>query len=62
MQLDWVSYRQKNRDGLAWFARRASSWLLKKVKERRTVKGQTHEETCKASGNWKVRVPGEVSN
>jgi len=50
---------QKNRDGLAWFARRASAWLLKKVKERKMVKGQANEETCKASGNWKIRVPGE---
>ncbi|RDB22560.1 Transcriptional protein swt1 [Hypsizygus marmoreus] len=50
---------QKNRDGLAWFARRASAWLLRKVKERRVVKGQANEETCKRSGNWKVRDPGE---
>jgi rRNA-processing protein FCF1 len=46
---------QKNRERLSWFARRASSWLLKKVKERRSVKGQALEETCKASGNWKKR-------
>ncbi|KAG5724949.1 Transcriptional protein swt1 [Termitomyces sp. T112] len=51
---------QKNRDGLAWFARRASTWLLEKIKERRMVKGQANEETCKRSGNWKIRVPGEV--
>ncbi|GLB33915.1 putative large family of predicted nucleotide-binding domains containing protein [Lyophyllum shimeji] len=50
---------QKNRDGLAWFARRASAWLLKKVKERKMVKGQANEETCRPSGNWKIRVPGE---
>ncbi|KAH7914223.1 PIN domain-containing protein [Hygrophoropsis aurantiaca] len=49
---------QKNRDGLAWFARRASTWLLKKVKERKSVKGQTLNETCKPSGNWKKREPG----
>jgi hypothetical protein len=53
--------RQKNRDGLAWFARRASGWLLKKVKERKTVKGQAREETCKRSGNWKDKDPGDVS-
>lgn len=47
--------RQKNRERLSWFARRASSWLLKKVKERRSVKGQALNETCKASGNWKKR-------
>ncbi|KAG1872710.1 PIN domain-containing protein [Suillus tomentosus] len=46
---------QKNRERLSWFARRASSWLLKKVKERRSVKGQALNETCKASGNWKKR-------
>lgn len=50
---------QKNRDGLSWFARRASTWLLRKVKERRTVKGQALEETCKVSGNWKKREPDE---
>ncbi|KAG5639263.1 hypothetical protein H0H81_004924 [Sphagnurus paluster] len=50
---------QKNRDNLAWSARRASSWLLKKVKERKMVKGQANEETCKASGNWKIRARGE---
>ncbi|KAG6869287.1 hypothetical protein C0993_000040 [Termitomyces sp. T159_Od127] len=52
---------QKNRDGLAWFARRASTWLLEKIQERKIVKGQSNEETCKSSGNWKIRVPGEVS-
>ncbi|EGO02189.1 hypothetical protein SERLA73DRAFT_71331 [Serpula lacrymans var. lacrymans S7.3] len=51
---------QKNRDGLAWFARRASTWLLKKVKERKSVKGQAIDETCKASGNWKTRESGEL--
>ncbi|KAG2156162.1 PIN domain-containing protein [Suillus clintonianus] len=51
---------QKNRESLSWFARRASSWLLKKVKERRSVKGQTLDETCKASRNWKKREPGAV--
>jgi hypothetical protein len=53
--------RQKNRDGLAWFSRRASAWLLKKVKERKSVKGQAHEETCKPSKNWKTKEPHEVS-
>jgi len=46
---------QKNREGLSWFARRASTWLLKKVKERRSVKGQALDETCKPSRNWKKR-------
>lgn len=30
------------------------------VKERRTVRGQSLEETCRASRNWKKREPGEV--
>ncbi len=47
--------RQKTRDDkVAWAARLASTWLLEKVKERRFVKGQTHEETCRASGKWDV--------
>ena len=52
---------QKNRGGLSWFARRASTWLLKKVKERKCVKGQALDETCKPSRNWKKREMGEVS-
>ena len=59
-QTSCANYRQKNRDGLAWFARRASAWLLRKVKERTIVKGQANEETCKASRNWKIKDPGEV--
>ena len=51
---------QKTRPGLAWAARRASTWLLEKVRSRRTVKGQTHEETCKRSGKWNVLDAGEV--
>ncbi|KAF8165247.1 PIN domain-containing protein [Crassisporium funariophilum] len=53
---------QKNRDGLAWFARRASAWLLKKVKERKSIRGQANEETCKSTRNWKIREPGEVGS
>ncbi|PFH52817.1 hypothetical protein AMATHDRAFT_139261 [Amanita thiersii Skay4041] len=49
---------QKNRDGLGWFARRASAWLLKKFKERKSVRGQANEETCKASGNWRIQEAG----
>jgi len=49
---------QKNRDNLSWFARRASTWLLKKVKEKRSVKGQALDETCKPSGNWKTKARG----
>lgn len=51
--------RQKTRDDkVAWAARMASTWLLEKVKERRFVKGQTHEETCKVSGKWNVEDAG----
>ena len=46
---------------MAWFARRASAWLLKKVKERKSIRGQANEETCKSTRNWKVKEPGEVS-
>ena len=46
---------------MAWFARRASSWLLKKVKERKSVRGQANEETCKSTRSWKVKEPGEVN-
>ena len=49
--------RQKNRDGLAWFARRASAWILSKVRERDVVRGQADEETCKSSENWKKSSP-----
>jgi hypothetical protein len=52
--------RQKNREGLSWFARRASTWLLKKVRERRSVKGQALDETCKPSRNWKKRDLDDV--
>ncbi|KAL4255669.1 PIN domain-containing protein [Pleurotus pulmonarius] len=48
---------QKNRDGLAWFARRASAWILSKVRERDVVRGQADEETCKSSENWKKSSP-----
>ncbi|CAA7259861.1 unnamed protein product [Cyclocybe aegerita] len=53
---------QKKRDGLAWFARRGSSWLLQKVRERKCVKGQALEETLKLSGSWKKHDPGEITS
>ncbi|KAF8272560.1 hypothetical protein EI94DRAFT_303701 [Lactarius quietus] len=54
-QWDVTTIRQKTReDKVAWAARLASTWLLEKVKERRFVKGQTYEETCRASGKWNV--------
>ncbi|KAH7887648.1 PIN domain-containing protein [Phlebopus sp. FC_14] len=49
---------QKNRKDLSWFARLASTWLLKKVKERKSVRSQALEETCKPSGNWKKKETG----
>ncbi|KAF8914004.1 PIN domain-containing protein [Gymnopilus junonius] len=52
---------QKNREGLAWFARRATAWLLEKIRERKCVKGQAQEETCKSTGNWKIQERGELS-
>ncbi|KAJ6485172.1 PIN domain-containing protein [Mycena vitilis] len=56
---------QKKSDRLGWFARRASEWIFEKVKERRSgkrsvVRGQTEQETCRASGNWKIRQRGET--
>ena len=56
-----LTISQKKRDGMTWFARRASAWLLKKVKERKSVRGQANEETCKSTRNWKIKEPGEVS-
>ncbi|KAJ7094653.1 PIN domain-containing protein [Mycena belliarum] len=50
---------QKKSDRLGWFARRASEWMLEKVKERRSVRGQTNQETMKPSRNWRIRQPGE---
>jgi hypothetical protein len=35
---------QKNRKDLAWFARRATSWILEKTKERKIVRGQRSDE------------------
>jgi hypothetical protein len=36
--------RQKNRSGLAWYARRATTWILKNIQERKLVKIQHHKE------------------
>ncbi|KAF8187490.1 hypothetical protein BJ912DRAFT_817322, partial [Pholiota molesta] len=52
----------KNRDCLAWFARRATAWLLTKIKERRSVKCQAHEETCNSTRNWTIQEPTETSS
>lgn len=50
----------KRNQSLRWFARRSSTWLLKKVQERRSVKGQATEETLRRSGNWRVALRDEV--
>lgn len=55
----FVSHKKK--DGLGFFARRGSSWLLEKVTQRKCVKCQADHETCKSTGNWKKREYGEVS-
>ncbi|KAI0638120.1 PIN domain-containing protein [Trametes polyzona] len=39
----------KNRPELQWFARQATTWLLQKVKERRTVKLQAARETLRVA-------------
>ncbi len=57
IEVSMLAQRQKNRDGLAWFARRASAWILSKVRERDVVRGQADEETCKSSENWKKSSP-----
>jgi len=54
------SQKHGTHDSLGWFARTASTWLLEKVKERRSVKAQAQDETCKKSKNWKTRDPGEA--
>ncbi|KAF9569306.1 hypothetical protein CPC08DRAFT_623611, partial [Agrocybe pediades] len=53
--------RQKNRKDLSMYARRATNWLLARIKERKLVKGQAQDETCKSTGNWKIMEPGEIS-
>jgi hypothetical protein len=40
---------QKNRPDLAWFARRATAWILDKARERRTVRGQRRDERVDAA-------------
>ncbi|KAK0498644.1 PIN domain-containing protein [Armillaria luteobubalina] len=50
----------KHNQSLRWFSTRSSTWLLKKVQERRSVKGQATEETLRRSGNWRVTLRDEV--
>lgn len=51
--------RQKNRKDLAWFARRATTWILEKAKERRVVKGQRLYEILQDEASRQVctRLP-----
>lgn len=42
---------------MGWFASRASTWILDRMKERRTVKVQARRETCYTEG-----VPFERKN
>ncbi|KAH8118312.1 hypothetical protein DFH11DRAFT_1686509 [Phellopilus nigrolimitatus] len=51
---------QKNDESrdLWWAARRASTWILSKLKEHKHVKGQAFQETLQQSGSWKRRDPG----
>ncbi|KAJ7047251.1 PIN domain-containing protein [Mycena alexandri] len=50
---------QKKSDRLGWFSRRASAWLLEKVKQKRSVRGQGNAETMNPSGNWRTRQRGQ---
>ncbi|KAJ7179024.1 PIN domain-containing protein [Mycena filopes] len=52
---------QKKSDRLGWFSRRASAWLLEKVKEKRSVRVQGNAETLNPSGNWRIRERGQHS-
>lgn len=44
----------RSRD-LGWPARMASTWILKRLRERKVVKGQAYGETLQNSGSWKKR-------
>ncbi|KAJ7228543.1 hypothetical protein GGX14DRAFT_538736 [Mycena pura] len=50
---------QKKSERLGWFSRRASQWILEKVKQKRSVRSQADQETCRPSGNWRIRQPRE---
>ncbi|EJD01230.1 uncharacterized protein FOMMEDRAFT_169392 [Fomitiporia mediterranea MF3/22] len=47
---------------LCWTARMASTWILSKLKERRSVKGQAYKQTMQKSGSWKRRDPGTCND
>ena len=42
--------KNKRYEGLQWFARQATTWLLAKIKERTTVKIQSAKETLSPGG------------
>ncbi|KIY67945.1 hypothetical protein CYLTODRAFT_396174 [Cylindrobasidium torrendii FP15055 ss-10] len=50
---------KKNRD-LKWYISTASTWLLKKVREHKKVRGQGTKETLRKSGNWRVKSSDDV--
>ena len=47
----WGVFSLKNRKNLAWFARTASTVLLEKVRERKSVRVQTRTETAHTPHN-----------
>ncbi|KAL1747710.1 PIN domain-containing protein [Schizophyllum fasciatum] len=54
---------QKNRQDLSWGSRRASTWLLKKIHDKRSaVRGQALGDTMRSSRNWTVREDNERDN
>ncbi|TDL29483.1 hypothetical protein BD410DRAFT_848600 [Rickenella mellea] len=58
-----LDYQKKGRnENLAWFSRTASTWILKKLKEHKTVRGQSYGETCQRSGKWTIRDMGESND
>lgn len=56
---------QKNQPSLGRLARNATDWMMREVTRKDLaqpiVKGQAQRETCRSTGNWKVREKGEVS-
>jgi hypothetical protein len=57
----WLTHlglvRQKNRKDLAWFARRATAWILEKTKEGKTLRGQRRGEECSTQREVSFRIP-----
>jgi hypothetical protein len=66
-QLKDIHDSQKNekrefRHKMWWFSRRASLWILNKMKEKKSVKGQALTETVRPSGSWNLRSELEVGS